>query len=116
MGNNYILAVDPRGYNVEMWPAKWEHLSNKHPDLIKYGITEDDLKYTIEQPIHGLIYQSKSYPENCCLYYSRNRKTYKHAELLVVVKFVLNIGEIVTFHFCGKRAPGEVIIWPSIKS
>lgn len=109
MSDKYVLAIDVREYRVELWKERWNHLVRKHPDLIKYEITPDDLKEAIENPRHGCIYSSHVFPEDCAIYYIRYNK---RLELVVVVRYANDVGEIVSAHFCSKRPEGEVMIWP----
>jgi len=111
MGNKYILATDPRGFQVEFSEERWLRLITKHPDLETGKIIENDLKETIEKPRDGFIYQSKRY-ENCSLYYHKPIGKY---EILVVVRYINQFGEIITVHYCSKREKGEKIIWPDLK-
>jgi len=112
MAEKYILAVDARGYQVELWEERWLRLLRKHPDLVTYKVTESQVKRAIESPVHGCIYSSHVYPEDCCIYY---HQFWKKLELVVVVKYTEQKGEIVTLHFCSRRPDGEKVIWPLMR-
>lgn len=103
----YILATDPRGQPVEFWKERWEWITKKHPDLVKYKVDETYLKKAIEQPSEGCIYSSLKYLDRD-LYYTRFNN---FLQIRVVIKFENDIGEILTAHFLKDRPSGEVIKW-----
>jgi hypothetical protein len=106
-----ILATDPRGFRVEFWEARWQYLIKKHPDLIIHHITPEHLGQAIKRPKDGCIYSSHRYPANCAIYYIRYSEK---LDLVVVVKYIDDVGEIVTTHLCGNRPDGERLIWPKL--
>ena len=109
MGKKYILAKDARDFIVEFSEERWNYIINKHEDLNEYGITEEHFRRAIENPQHGCIYSSHVFRGNCAVYYLQIDKK---LELVVVVKYTGEVGEIVTAHFSSKRPDGEEIIWP----
>ena len=107
MEEKYILAYDPRGLPVEFWEERWNWIKLKHADLEPAGVTENHLKNAIENPADGCIYSSKKYDE-CDIYYLRFSN---YIQIQVVIRYIDNIGEIVTAHFRKKRSKGEEIRW-----
>ncbi len=109
MVTKYVLAKDARGYRVELWEERWSKLLRKHRDLVTYNVTEKQVQEAIHNPKDGCIYASHVYPENCAIYY---RQFWSKVELVVVVLYTGEVGEIVTVHFCSNRPDGERLIWP----
>ena len=109
-----VFAIDPRGCVVMCDERQMEKIYAHHPELRNFWATVNDIKLAITKA--QMIYQSTKGENFNVYYWSRNGK---NTELKVVVKFNSN-NEGVLWAMqpssVGQRKPGEILIWPILKS
>ena len=104
----YIKAIDPRGFQIECDKKQWEnHILTRHPEL--NGLENDIIK-AIEEPTHGIIYESHL-SKSRQVYYGKS--PYHRAEMMVIVEIKESgYGKVISARLNSNRPSGEKIIWP----
>jgi hypothetical protein len=109
-----VFAVDPRGYVVICSERQMEEIYEHHPELRSFWATVNDMKIAIEKA--QMIYKSTKGEKFNIYYLGKNGK---NTELKVVVKFDDNNEGILWAaqpSSVGQRKPGEMLVWPQMKS
>jgi hypothetical protein len=112
--NMTVFAVDPRGFRIMCNDRQLERIYAHHPELNNFWATREDIRRAIADAL--MIYQSVKGENFHVYYFSRQGK---NTELKVVVKFDEdNVGVLWAAQpsTVGQRRPGEVLIWPIMKS
>jgi hypothetical protein len=98
-------VIDPRGKKVICTDEIWYwHVVDGHSEM------EDQIeqvKAAIQEPLLGMIFQDRDYPERN-IYYKRHSK---FIYIKVVVEFLKNGGTLITAYMTDALKPGESLLW-----
>ena len=110
VGNGHTLAVakDPRGIEIKVDLAAWEHIRARHPEITSL----EEIKKVLEFP---QIIQRSTYRDSTLLYYRLTGRRWRSADDLymsvVVDQSGSGRGAVRTAHLCRRLRAGGETLW-----
>ena len=108
-GHTLALAKDPRGIEVKVDLAAWEHIRARHPEMTSL----EEIKQALESPE---TIRRSTYRDSTLLYYRRTGRPWRKADDLYISVVVDQSGSgrgaVRTAHLCRRFRAGGEKLWP----